>query len=70
MERVPGRWHHTVGRNRGVNLNPDGVLGFSPDLFYLEVLLQPLEKQLDLPSVLVEFCNSFRADIQCICEED
>ena len=32
--------------------------------------LQPLEKQLDLPPVLVELCYGFCADIQRICEED
>ena len=33
-------------------------------------MLQPFEKQLDLPPVIVEPCNSLCADIQCIGEED
>ena len=34
------------------------------------MLLQPLEEQLDLPTVVVEFCDHYRADIQRISEED
>ena len=34
------------------------------------MLLQPLEEQLDLPAIAVEFCNHHRADIQRISEED
>ena len=33
------------------------------------MLLEPLEKQLDLPSLMIEFSNKHRTDIQCISEE-
>ena len=33
------------------------------------MLLEPLEKKLDLPSLMIEFCNKHRADIQRISEE-
>ena len=34
------------------------------------MLLQPLEEQLDLPAIVVEFCNHHWADIQRVGEED
>jgi hypothetical protein len=49
--------YETVGTNSRVDLYSDSVLGSSPKLLDLEVLLEPLEKQLYLPSILVEFGN-------------
>ena len=33
------------------------------------MLLEPLEEKLDLPSLMIEFRNHHRADIQCVSEE-
>ena len=33
------------------------------------MLLDPLEKELGLPSLMIEFCNHYRTDVQCISEE-
>ena len=46
--------HKAVGSNSSRYLYSDSVLGSSPELFDLEVLLEPLEEQLYLPTVLVE----------------
>ena len=46
--------HETVGSDSSTNLYSDSVLRSAPELFDLEVLLEPLEEQLYLPSVLVE----------------
>ena len=49
--------YETVGTNSRVDLYPDSVLGSSPKLLDLEVLFEPLEEQLYLPSILVEVGN-------------
>ena len=46
--------HKAIGCNGCTDLYPDSVLRSTPELFDFEVLLEPLEKQLYLPSVLVE----------------
>src|SRR5574344_1047178 len=46
--------HKAVGSDGCTNLYSDSVLGSSPELLDLEVLLEPLEEQLYLPSVLVK----------------
>ena len=55
--------HHAIGGYRSVDLDPHGVLGLTPELFYLQMLLQPLEEELNLPAVTIEFCDHHRADI-------
>ena len=49
--------NEAVGTDGRVNLYSDSVLGSSPELFDFEVLLEPLEEQLNLPTVLVEVSN-------------
>ena len=46
--------HEAVGTNSRVNLYSDSVLSSPPELLDLEVLLEPLEEQFYLPTVLVE----------------
>ena len=46
--------HETVGSDGSTDLYSDSILRSAPELFDLEVLLEPLEEQLYLPSVLVE----------------
>jgi hypothetical protein len=49
--------YETVGTNSREDLYSDSVLGSSPKLLDLEVLFEPLEEQLYLPSILVEVGN-------------
>ena len=46
--------HKAVGSDGCTDLYSDSVLGSSPELLNLEVLLEPLEEQLYLPPVLVK----------------
>lgn len=49
--------YEALGTNSRVDLYSDGVLGSSPELLDLEVLLEPLEEQFYLPTILVEVGN-------------
>ena len=48
------------------NLYSDSVLCSAPEFLNLEVLLEPLEEQLNLPSVLVEISNFESGKMECI----
>ena len=48
------------------NLYSDSVLCSAPEFLNLEVLLEPLEEQLNLPSVLVEIGNFESGKMECI----
>ena len=48
------------------NLYSDSVLCGAPEFLNLEVLLEPLEEQLNLPSVLVEISNFESGKMECI----
>ena len=58
--------NEAVGDNGDVDLYSDGILGLSPKFLDLEVLLNPLEKQLDLPSVLVQECDVFGRKVEVV----
>ena len=49
--------NETVGTDGSVNLYSDSILSCTPEFFDFEVLLEPLEEQLYLPTVLVEVSN-------------
>ena len=49
--------NEAVGTDGSVNLYPDSVLSSAPELFDFEMLLEPLEEQFYLPTVLVEVCD-------------
>src|SRR5690348_7780725 len=51
---VLGEAHQQVGDERDGDLGADGVLGGAGEAADPEVLLDPLEEQLDLPALLVE----------------
>ena len=57
LEVVLDDGNKAIGDDGNVNLYADSVLGFSPESFDLKVLLYPFEKQLHLPSVLIEQGN-------------
>jgi hypothetical protein len=57
----------TVGDNCSVYLDTDSILRFSPKGFDSEVLFDPLEKRLNLPSVLVQKCNILGCEVEIVC---
>ena len=57
LEVVLDDGNKAIGDDGNVNLYADSVLGISPESFDLKVLLYPFEKQLHLPSVLIEQGN-------------
>ena len=61
--------NEAVGTDGRVNLYSDSVLGSSPKLLDLEVLLEPLEEQLYLPTVLVEVGNLQSSQFHCVSQE-
>ena len=58
--------NETVCDDCNVYLYSDCVLRFSPKLFDLEMLLNPLEKYFDLPSVLIQECNFLCCKIKVV----
>lgn len=69
MQFLLDNGHHAIGGYRGVDLDADGVLGLTPELFYLQMLLDPLEEEFYLPAVLVEVGYGYRLDVQSVGEE-
>ena len=61
--------YEAIGTNSRVNLYSDSVLSSSPELLYLEVLLEPLEEQLYLPTVLIEVGNLLCSQFHCVSKE-
>ena len=57
LEVVLDDGNKAIGDDGNVNLYTNSIFGFSPESFDLEVLLDPFEKQLHLPSVLIEQGN-------------
>src|SRR5487761_638397 len=60
MEPLFENGHQDIGRDGDPNLGLHGVLGGTVESFDAQVLLDPLEEQLDPPSRLVE-----QGDVQC-----
>ena len=65
--------NEAVGTDGRVNLYSDSILScspeFSPEFFNLEVLLEPLEEQFYLPTVLVEISNLQCSQFHCVSQE-
>ena len=49
-----------------MDLNTDGIFAFAPEGLNLEMLLNPFEEQLDLPSVFVKECNFTCFEIEVV----
>lgn len=62
--------HQTVGTYSRVNLNTYCVLCRTPKLFNLQMLLEPFEKELNLPSVLIKFGHLKSGYVHRICDEN
>ena len=58
--------NEAVGDNGNVYLYSDCILGLSPKFLDLKVLLNPLEKQLNLPSVLVQECDILGRKVEVV----
>ena len=61
--------NEAVGTDGRVNLYSDSILSCTPELFDFEVLLEPLEEQLYLPTVLVEVSNLQSSQFHCVSQE-
>lgn len=48
-----------ICRNSRVYLYPNRIFGYSPKRFYMQILLDPFEKQLHLPSIFIMQGNVF-----------
>ena len=61
--------NQTVGADGRINLYTDSVLSSAPEFLDIKVLLEPLEEQLYLPSVLIEVGNLQCGQFCCIGQE-
>ena len=61
--------HKAVSSDSGTDLYSDSVLSSTPELLDLEVLLESLEEQFYLPSVLVEVCYLLCCQVHRIGQE-
>lgn len=66
FEVVLNDCNETVCDDCNVYLYSDCVLGFSPKSFDLKMLLNPLEKYFDLPSVPIQECNVLGCKIKVV----
>ena len=61
--------NQTVGADGRINLYSDSVLSSAPEFLDFKVLLEPLEEQLYLPTVLIEVGNLQCGQFCCIGQE-
>jgi len=58
--------NEAVGDDGHVYLYADCIFGFSPETLNLEMLLDPFEKQLHLPSIFIEQCDVLCAEVEVV----
>lgn len=56
----------TVCDDGNMNLNPHGIVTLSPERLDSEVLLDPFEEQLDLPSVFIKECDVLGGKVEVV----
>ena len=61
--------NQAIGTDGSIDLDSYGVFSGAPELLDFEVLLEPFEEQLYLPTVLVEFCDLQRSQFHGIGKE-
>ena len=66
LEVVLDDGNETVCDDCNVNLYADRILGLSPESFDLEVLLDPFEEQLHLPSIFIEKSDVLGCKIEIV----
>jgi len=59
-----GDSNKAVSADGAVDLYPDSIFGVTPKGLDIQMLLDPFEKQLNLPTLLIKHCNIFCADIK------
>lgn len=59
--------NETVCDDGNMYLNTDCILGFTPKGLDAEMLLDPLEEQLNLPPVFIKECNVFCIMVEIVC---
>jgi len=58
--------HKAIGCNCRENLDSYRIFGYAPKRLYMQMLLDPLKKQFDLPSIFIKQRNMPRADFKII----
>ena len=58
--------NEAVCDDSNMNLDADGILGFTPKGFDAEMLLDPLEEQLNLPPIFIQECDIFGSKIKIV----
>ena len=61
--------NEAVGTDSRVNLYSESILSCTPEFLDFEVLLEPLEEQLNLPTILVEVGNLQCCEFHCVSQE-
>ena len=69
LRPLPQYRHEHVHRHRNPYLCLDRVLRRAKERLDAQVLLDPLEEELDLPPVTIELCNGERRDGEMIGQE-
>ena len=67
LEVVLNDSNEAVGNDGNMNLYSDSILRFSPESFDLEMLLDPFEKQLHLPPVLIKESDVLGCKVKVVC---
>jgi hypothetical protein len=58
--------YKTICSNRRVNLNSDGIFSNTPEGFYVQMLLDPVKEQFQLPSVFIKQGNMSSLDCEVV----
>ena len=66
LEVVLNNGDKTVGDNCDVNLYTHGILAVTPETLDTEMLLDPLEKKLDLPATTIKQCDVFSGKVEVV----
>ena len=66
LEVVLNNSNKTVGDNGDVNLYTHGILAVTPETLDTEMLLDPLEKKLNLPSITIKQCDVFCGKVEVV----
>ena len=66
LEVVLNNGNKTVGDNGDVNLYTHGILAVTPETLDTEMLLDPLEKKLNLPSITIKQCDVFCGKVEVV----
>src|SRR5271169_3017032 len=60
VQSLPGDYDDEIDADRDPDLRLDGVDGVAEEMLDRQILLDPLEKGLDLPTLAINFCDGER----------